>query len=64
MQREQSTRTEWLLVGVWVLMLFALFYALAIDDMQLFLGLAGAASLLGAISYIVVSRRETQRSPV
>jgi hypothetical protein len=64
MDREQSTATEWLLVGAWVLVLLALFYALAIDNMQLFLGLTGATSLLATLSYWVVSRRARQRSPV
>ncbi|MFC6835908.1 hypothetical protein [Halomarina ordinaria] len=32
MEREQSTTTEWLLVGAWLLALVALFFALAVDD--------------------------------
>jgi len=64
MDCEQSTAIEWLLVGAWILVVLALFYALAIDDLLLFFGLTGATSLLLILSYVLVFRRAAQQSPV
>ena len=61
MEREQSATSEWVLAALWVVLLAATLYTLAIDDDSLFQLMTAAMFLLAGLSLLVQRRLAAKR---